>query len=485
VAALAVVLTLEGCARLRESAAVDPMRQAPPTPSATYVPPGPIEAYRAGPDAWRLEATVVPEPGKVHDLAALTDLALRAHPTTRRTWERARGAAAGMGRAEAAYFPRLAAEASGARYKDWSPTPPGTETKHVTQGGPALGLTWTLLDFGRRDADRERARQQLFAASFEFNRSLQDVVYDVQRTFYALDARRGRVGAAEADLEAARTVAKAAEDRLAAGLATRPDVLLTLQELAASAYALEDAHGRAAAAQADLARAVGVPADRPLEIESLEKLPLPDALAASVEELVDAALARRPDLAAELARLRAREAELARERARFWPSVSVRGDASELGMRYSVGAPTVAYTSHSDDRFLYGAYLRLEWAIFEGFDRVNAVKEKQAGVEAARAALAERELQAIADVWKAYADVKAAQRKFEFGEALLAASREAYDATLDSYRVGLNTITNLLVGYRDLSRARATLIDTRAELLTASATLAHAGGAMSVGSLGP
>jgi outer membrane protein TolC len=72
-----------------------------------------------------------------------------------------------------------------------------------------------------------------------------------------------------------------------------------------------------------------------------------------------------------------------------------------------------------------------------------------------------------------------------FGLALLAASNAAYDATLDSYRVGLNTVTNLLEAQRDLSRARATLIDTKAELLTSSAALAHAGGAMSIGAVGP
>jgi outer membrane protein TolC len=483
--ALAALLVAPGCTQLRQSAALDPMRQAPATASETYVPPAAPEVYRASPESWRLAATVVPEPGKVHDLAALSDLALRAHPTTRRTWEEARGAAARLGRAESAYYPRVDLEAGATRYKDWAPTTTGTESKHVTEGGGALALTWTLLDFGRRSADTERARQALLAANFSFNRSLQDVVFGVQRSYFALDAKRALVRASEADLEAAINVAAAAEARLSTGLATRPDALLALQEKAAASYAVEDARGRAASAQADLAVAVGVPASAPLEIETLDRLPLPDALREDVEQLIDAALARRPDLAADLASIRAQEAQLARERARFLPKVSLEASARQVGLRYSVGAPVIGYESHVDDRLLYGAYLRIEWSIFEGFDRVNAVREAKAGVEARRAALAERELRAMSDVWKAYADLKAAFRKYDFGIALLEASQDAYDATLESYRVGLGDVTNLLLAYRDLSRARATLIDTKAELLTASAALAYAGGAMSVGSLGP
>jgi outer membrane protein TolC len=87
------------------------------------------------------------------------------------------------------------------------------------------------------------------------------------------------------------------------------------------------------------------------------------------------------------------------------------------------------------------------------------------------------ELRVIRQVWQAYTDVKTAMGKREFALALLAASQEAYAATLESYQsAGLATVLDLLAAQRDLSRARYTDIQSRADLLRASAALVHASG---------
>ncbi len=477
--------TLGACAQMRKSAALAPMRQASVAQGVAFEPPDAPEVYRADPEAWRTPGLAVPDPSVGNDLASLVDLALGSNPKTRRAWEEARAAAARVGRAESPYLPTVAAVTEGERRKYAAPSAVETETFHLWQATPVVELQWLLLDFGRRSADVERARQQLLVANFRFNRGLQDVVFGVQRSYYELDARQALVRAAEADLEAATAVTEAVRARLDAGLATRPEVLLALQEEAQYAYALEDARGKSESAKADLARSIGVAAELPLPIRSLQDQPLPGALRQTAEALIDEALARRPDLASQLAEVRAQEAEVARQRARFLPTLSVAGHAGGQLLDYSGGQPGVTYQHHSDERILYGAYLRMEWKLFEGFDRANAVREARAGLEAARARLAEAEIEAMAEVWKAYADLKSALRKLDFAEALLAASQEAYDAGLATYRVGLNTITNLLIAQRDLSRGRATLILTRTELLTSSAALAHAAGAMPVGALGP
>ena len=65
--------------------------------------------------------------------------------------------------------------------------------------------------------------------------------------------------------------------------------------------------------------------------------------------------------------------------------------------------------------------------------------------------------------------------------ALLAASEEAYEATRESYGVGLSTIDDLLRAERDLAAARYTLIGSRAGLLATSAELAFALGEVTTG----
>jgi len=73
--------------------------------------------------------------------------------------------------------------------------------------------------------------------------------------------------------------------------------------------------------------------------------------------------------------------------------------------------------------------------------------------------------------------VKTALGKREFALALLAASQEAYAATLEPYKsAGPATVLDLLAAQRDLSRARYTDIQSRADLLRASAALIYASG---------
>src|ERR1700739_4334072 len=131
-----------------------------------------------------------------------------------------------------------------------------------------------------------------------------------------------------------------------------------------------------------------------------------------------------------------------RARAEFWPRLSLSGSVGQAVQRYRGGPPFGTFTMGETE---YGAFLNFEWKLFDGFERENAVREASSLRGAAEAELAALELRAIREVWKAYADVKTALRKYEYALALLAASHEAYDATLESYRsAGLATVLDLL-----------------------------------------
>ena len=83
---------------------------------------------------------------------------------------------------------------------------------------------------------------------------------------------------------------------------------------------------------------------------------------------------------------------------------------------------------------------------------------------------------AVSEVWTAYTDVRLAVRRLDTAAALVEASQKSYDATLESYRQGLETLTNLLVARRELSHARFVQLDTRLQLFDASAALAFSTG---------
>jgi outer membrane protein TolC len=320
----------------------------------------------------------------------------------------------------------------------------------------------------------ERSSQQLTQANLTFNRKLQEVAFAVARNYFTLDASRARVTATLVTLESAVAVEEAVAARLTQGLATRPDFLLAKQERARAAYEVEDALGAVADAQAALAESLGIPPTAQIRVADLSALPLPTGLADTVEHVIDRALARRPDLAARLAAVRAREAEANRARAAFLPQLFFSGAVNQSLQRYRAGPPFGTFSMNETE---YGAFLNFEWKLFDGFERENALREATSQREAAQAELAALELRTMREVWKAYADVKTALRKHEFALALLAASEEAYASTLESYRsAGLATVIDMLAAQRDLARARTTEIQSRAELLTASAALSFASG---------
>ena len=469
--ALVVVIgTLSACAELPVPTRA-PYTAAPRSPSTPWPPSPAVTVDRPRTLAGR--ATPI-DPEAVYGLADLIDFAHRTNPETRRAWEEARAAAAQAARAEAAYYPTLFAMARGgtSRVADHAPPPVGTFTVEGPGVNPRLQLDWILLDFGRRRSAVERGSQELFRANFAFNRRLQEVAFAVSRSYFGLDASRAQVGAARATLESAAAVEEAVAARLERGLATRPDFLLARQERARAAYEVEAALGAVSDAQAALADSLGIPPTALMRVADLSAVPLPTELAESMEQIIDRALARRPDLTSRLAALRAREADERRARAEFWPRLSLSGSVGQAVQRYRVGPPFGTFTMNETE---YGAFLNFEWKLFDGFERENALREARSLRGAAEADLAALELRAIREVWKAYADVKTALRKHEFAVALLTASEEAYASTFESYRsAGLATVLDLLAAERDLARARTTEIQSRAELLTASAALTFA-----------
>ena len=368
-ALLVMIGTLSGCAELPVPTRA-PYTAAPRSSSAPWQGPPRV----AGDRSRALASLGAPiDPDTVYGLADLIDFAHRANPETKGAWEEARAAAAQAARAEAAYYPTLFAMARGgtSRVADQAPPRVGTFTVEGPGVNPKLQLDWILLDFGRRRAGVERGGQELVRANFAFNRKLQDIAFAVSRSYFGLDASRARVVAARASLESAVAVEEAVDARLQQGLATLPDLLLSRQERARAAYEVEDALGTVSDAQAALAENLGIPPTAPMRVADLSTVPLPSDLAESVEQIIDRALGRRPDLAPRLAALRAREADERKAQAEFRPRLSFSGSVGQAVQRYRVGPPFGTFTMNETE---YGAFLNFEWKLFDGFARERAAR---------------------------------------------------------------------------------------------------------------
>jgi outer membrane protein len=453
-------------------------RQVAPTPSAPWSAPD-LRGYTS------LLKSAEPspiEPQNRYNLVELIDIAERVNPETRVAWEAARKAAIAVGLVESEYFPVLTLSALGGYQSEAFPAPKdvapnGFFRANLNQILPTLNLRWLLLDFGRRGNTWDAAKERLLAANLGFNRKHQEIIFNVQRAFLGLTSLRGKIGVAQSAVDSARAVRESAEAQLRNGLATLPEVSLARQQEAQAAFDLEDVLATERDGQVALAESIGIPPTTPIQVTDFSALPPPAALEDSVEKVIDQALERRPDLIAKVAALRAKEAEVRRARADYFPTLSLVSNANTIAGRAKItgGNQPTGWFSASEPS--YGVGLFFQWNLFEGGATQRKVELAEAERRAAQDEVTAIRDKAIRDVWKAYTDVRLAARRLDVATALVDASEKSYGSTLESYRRGLETLTNLLAARRELSRARFVDLDTRVQLLNASAALAFATGA--------
>jgi len=474
-ALLGIAVCASGCTYFAEQPEVYPDKFAPQDSDRAWIP---RSNQYAIPTQARPPSTL-PEPhpastGNTYDLPALIDIALTNNPDTRVTWDQARASADAYGVSRAPYYPVVSTQVQSAYSRRIFELPGQDGVLKQWRVTPLIQLTYTLLDFGRRDAGAAAARDQLAAANFSFNRKLQDVVFATQRSFYSIGAAKAAVQAAEENLKLAKTDDEAVSRRVDLGLATQPELLLSRERVAQSQYDLANAHLLVREAQASMAVALGVAANTTLDVPSLQSLPIPAGLGADVDQLIETAVRQRPDLAAQVATLGARRAQVAGAKAEFYPTIGVTTAYGEQAWGYRFdGTPSVKTAQPQ-----YAGLLTINWDLFTGFKRLNDVRQAEAERDAAGAQLKSLEVDAISSVWRAYYEFQTALSRYEYAKALLAASQESYDANLDTYRQGLSTIVELLTADRDLANARYTIIQSRADLLTSSAAVAYAVGAI-------
>jgi outer membrane protein len=256
-----------------------------------------------------------------------------------------------------------------------------------------------------------------------------------------------------------------------------PEVSLARQQEAQAAFDLEDVLENERDAQVALAESIGTPPTVLIQVTDFSALPPSAALEDSVDKVIDQALERRPDLIAKVAALRGKEAEVRRARADYFPTLSLVSNVNTIAGRAKITGGNQPTGWFSATEPSYGVGLAIHWNIFEGGATQRKVELAEAERRAAENEVTAARDKSIRDVWKAYTDVRLAIRRLDVAAALVDASQKSYESTLESYRRGLESLTNLLAARRELSRARFVELDTKVQLLNASAALAFSTGA--------
>jgi outer membrane protein TolC len=193
----------------------------------------------------------------------------------------------------------------------------------------------------------------------------------------------------------------------------------------------------------------------------------------SVDDLIEEAQRRRPDLAAVRAFLRRKEADLRQAESARWPTLS-----SVL----SIGTITDGTIPPGNDPN-YLAGLQIQIPVFQGGALDNAVRGARQDVEAARAALQLQSDVVVSDVWNTYINVRTASQQIISSQALVRSAELAYEAALARYRAGATNIVELVTVQSTLAGARSQQVQARTNLYTSYAELLRAVGMVPPGAM--
>jgi outer membrane protein TolC len=427
------------------------------------------------------------DPTKVYALADLIDLAETSNPSTRIAWNDARRAALAAGVAQSAYLPRVTAGAAAA-YQ--------TSDNHASALGASVGdngsasgaiaavsMQWLLFDFGERSAVVDAAKQLSVISNIAFTAAHQQVIYEVTVAFYANAAAKAHLATATESLKNAQAVEAAADDRFKHGVGTVIELAQARQATAQANLALVQSRGGAQDAYLALLSAMGVSPRAQIQVADVSGRKLSPQMAVSADAILNAALARRPDVLSAYAAQNVTQANVRVAQAEFRPKVFVAAtgayNAAQLGVTALPGVADQASIVNIDGRRLSGSvFAGVTVPLYDGGMRTAALARARAEADSAAARLTRVRDEAIRQIVASDNALRTSLATLEACEQLTAAAQTTFDAALEAYRSGVGSITDLTLAQSQLLQAKTAAADAYSTALSAAATLALASGAL-------
>ncbi|MGH8159902.1 MAG: TolC family protein [Rhodanobacter sp.] len=430
--------------------------------------------------SWALAQTTAAAPAttdaptvedRTYTLPELLKLALSINPQTREIEEQAYQANLATQLVKSQYSPQVSVKALGGIQRTPLAIPPTVSSKgyfvsSTREVFPTLDVKWLLFDFGRRKGQVEEARHNADAAQSAVTGAQEKLVYDVSAAYFETVSAQGRIRAAQKALDAGRLVEQAVLDQRRHGRATIVQVAEAQRQTAAMRLALTKASGAVDTAFAGLVAIVGLPPESHFEVAASSDVATVASLK-PLNALIDEALGSRPDILAAKDKVAASEARIDTAKAAYRPTISLDAQVFQnIGEISSDGSP---YSSIN--RTGNAVFVSLEWSLFDGGARSTNVSIALSAKSAAEDSLSAARNSASQQIVQAYDNLKTSLDNRLQAIAYSKASDVAYQATLDSYRRGLSSITDLTNNEAVLAQAQADQEDADADVQIAKAAL--------------
>lgn len=369
---------------------------------------------------------------------------------------------AGVDISERAGWPswNASAEYSGARNFNSSGTSGRT-------AAAALGLSWTLLDFGQRSANLRAARQNLSAALATQGNALLEAVRETVRLYSeAVVAEASFRAAQEAETSAEQTAA-AAQARYQAQVGNQIDRLQAQTALAQATLERVRARSNWENARGQLALALGADVEQPLELYGWERWALQEGEVPPLATLRAEARQQHPRLRTGQAQIEALRAQLDAAEAESRGSLNFSASAGSSRNWGAAGTGTIPTAN---------AALVATIPLFNGRETDARKRQLLAQIEAREAELETTRRDVDSQVWQARQAMGTSRQSLQAADRLLTSATATLQVAQGRYKAGVGNMQDLLGAQSALADARRQRVSALMEQLTARLQLSLASG---------
>ena len=325
--------------------------------------------------------------------------------------------------------------------------------------GFGLSGSWDVFTGFARSAESREAKANLEAADADLIDARYQVAFQTKQQFYAalsagelLRVRRAAVRRAEEQLNVS-------VNKLRTGSATRSDSLRSVVTLGNAQVQLVNAATLLATAEANLGRLVGIEG----RVRALDDPSFHDVdLAVSEETLIQEARTSSPAVLSSDASARAAEQSWKASKGAWWPSLLLSGTWNWNGSNQVNNYQLLEQKS---------LRISLSWPLFNGFNRETNVAVQANNYDIALATAQDTRRQTAAELITRVAELNAAALRVDITKVSIAAAEEDLRVQQERYRLGANTIIEVLTSQEAFNQAEVDEVQAHFDLLLAKARI--------------
>lgn len=336
-----------------------------------------------------------------------------------------------------------------------SPVHSATDVSYYSAG---VDMSWQIDIFGKISAGVKQKKSQWKASRAEYAATMVTMCSDIATAYFNLRVAQSELEVALSHVASQNRVVEITKARHEAGLASMLDVAQSqtvLYSTEATIPALESQIDSYLNAIAVLTGAV--PGDAPRSLTTFTVFP--DYIHMVMAGVPADLLRRRPDIAVAEQNLAAAAAAVGIAKKDFLPTLSLNGSIGTSAHK--------AGDLMSDRSFSYTIAPTLSWSIFSGFSRKAALTSAKENMEVEIENYNQTVLTAVQETDNALSNYFNSLRQIDAYKKVVEASQKSYDLSIDLYKKGLSSFTNVADAQINLLTYANSLIVAQGQALIA------------------